>query len=165
MSMPAVCGSGPGGRKPGRARGREPGNDLTAPAAARSIFRLMSELSTSRVPETLDAWRMVAARREFEGRVLLSAMARLRDSLVDAEGEVRYVLAFDTDAARHYAELAVTARAAGTTGVAAEDAGATAAAVAGIAAGTAAAAVARVGAAGATGATGTAVATVGAVFP
>ncbi|MFN3702527.1 YceD family protein [Thermomonas sp.] len=70
----------------------------------------MSELSTSRVPETLDAWRMVAARREFEGRVLLSAMARLRDSLVDAEGEVRYVLAFDTDNLKvPYLELRIEA--------------------------------------------------------
>lgn len=51
---------------------------------------------------------MVAARREFEGRVPLAAMARLRDSLVDAEGEVRYTLAFDTDALRvPYVELRV----------------------------------------------------------
>lgn len=53
---------------------------------------------------------MVAARREFEGRVLLSAMARLRDSLVDAEGEVRYVLAFDTDNLKvPYLELRIEA--------------------------------------------------------
>lgn len=51
---------------------------------------------------------MVAARREFEGRVPLAAMTRLRDSLVDAEGEVRYTLAFDTDALRvPYVELRV----------------------------------------------------------
>jgi uncharacterized protein len=68
----------------------------------------MSEQSTSRVPELLDVWRMVAARREFEGRVPLAAMTRLRDSLVDAEGEVRYTLAFDTDALRvPYVELRV----------------------------------------------------------
>ena len=53
---------------------------------------------------------MVAARREFEGRVLLSAMARLRDSLVDAEGEVRYVLTFDTDNLKvPYLELRIEA--------------------------------------------------------
>ena len=40
---------------------------------------------------------MVAARREFEGRIPLAAMARLRGSLVDTEGDVRYLLAFDTD--------------------------------------------------------------------
>lgn len=40
---------------------------------------------------------MVAARREFEGRIPLAAMTRLRGSLVDAEGEIRYALAFDTD--------------------------------------------------------------------
>jgi uncharacterized protein len=68
----------------------------------------MSEQSTSRVPELLDVWRMVAARREFEGRVPLAAMTRLRDSLVDAEGEARYTLAFDTDTLRvPYVELRV----------------------------------------------------------
>lgn len=53
---------------------------------------------------------MVAARREFEGRILLSAMARLRGGLVDAEGEVRYVLAFDTDNLKvPYLELRIEA--------------------------------------------------------
>ncbi|HEY1069420.1 YceD family protein [Thermomonas sp.] len=70
----------------------------------------MSEQPTSRVPETLDAWRMVAARREFEGRIPLSAMTRLRDSLVDAEGEVRYALAFDTDSLKvPFVELRIEA--------------------------------------------------------
>ena len=50
------------------------------------------------VPETLDAWRMVAARRQFEGRVPLSAMDRLAGSLADTEGECRYALEFGRDA-------------------------------------------------------------------
>ena len=40
---------------------------------------------------------MVAARRRFDGSLPLSAMSRLRSSLVDTEGEVRYSLQFDRD--------------------------------------------------------------------
>ena len=58
----------------------------------------MSEQSYSRVPEAVDAWRMVAARREFEGRIPLATMVRLRDSLLQPEGDARYVLAFGIDA-------------------------------------------------------------------
>ncbi|WP_374248744.1 YceD family protein [Thermomonas sp.] len=57
----------------------------------------MSDQPASRVPEVLDAWRMVAAQREFEGRIPLAAMSRLRGSLHGVEGEARYVLAFGTD--------------------------------------------------------------------
>lgn len=49
------------------------------------------------VPDVLDAWRMVAARRGIEGRVPLASLSRLRDSLVDPEGEVLYSLDFGTD--------------------------------------------------------------------
>jgi uncharacterized protein len=63
------------------------------------------------VPEVLDAWRMVAARREFAGRLPLSALPRLRDALVDAEGEVAYTLSFDRDALQvPYVELGIEAR-------------------------------------------------------
>lgn len=50
------------------------------------------------LPEVLDAWRMVAARRGFEGTLPLSAMARLRDALCDDAGVVRYTIGFDRDA-------------------------------------------------------------------
>ena len=70
----------------------------------------MSDMPNSRVPEHVDAWRMVAARREFEGRIPLAAMTRLRDSLLDPEGDVRYTLAFGTDALKlPYAELHIEA--------------------------------------------------------
>lgn len=70
----------------------------------------MSEPSASRIPEVLDAWRMVAARREFEGRVPLAAMSRLRGSLFDEGGEARFVLAFGTDPMQlPYAELRIEA--------------------------------------------------------
>jgi uncharacterized protein len=60
----------------------------------------MSNQLTSRVPEILDAWRMVAASREFEGRVPLRALTRLRGGLLDDDGEVRFVITFGTDALR-----------------------------------------------------------------
>jgi uncharacterized protein len=50
------------------------------------------------LPAVVDAWRMVSARRQFEGSLPLSAFARLRGSLVDVEGEVRYALEFGRDA-------------------------------------------------------------------
>lgn len=49
------------------------------------------------LPPVLDAWRMVAARRLFEGRLPLSEMHRLRAALVDAEGDCRYVMEFGRD--------------------------------------------------------------------
>jgi len=69
--------------------------------------------SLGRVPEVLDAWRMVAARREFEGTLPLSSMSRLRDVLCDDGsplGEVRFALGFDRDALQvPYVELKVEA--------------------------------------------------------
>jgi len=63
------------------------------------------------VPEVLDAWRMVAARREFDGRLPLSAMPRLREALVDDAGEVAFTLSFDRDALQvPYVELRIEAR-------------------------------------------------------
>ena len=41
---------------------------------------------------------MVAARRQFEGRVPLSALSRLEGSLADAEGECGFTLEFGQDA-------------------------------------------------------------------
>ena len=53
---------------------------------------------------------MVAAQREFEGRIPLAAMTRLRSSLFDDEGEVRYRLAFGTDEFRiPFVELEIEA--------------------------------------------------------
>ncbi|WAC64475.1 YceD family protein [Pseudoxanthomonas sp. SL93] len=65
---------------------------------------------SANTPEMLDAWRMVAARRSFEGRLPLSAMTRLQGLLVDAEGEVRYTIEFDRDALQvPYVELQIDA--------------------------------------------------------
>ncbi len=65
---------------------------------------------SAEVPEILDAWRMVAARRGFAGRLPLSSMERLRGSLADAEGEARFELQFDRDALKlAYVELRIAA--------------------------------------------------------
>jgi len=53
---------------------------------------------SAHLPAVIDVWRMVAAKRQFEGTLPLSAFTRLRDSLVDSEGECRYVLGFGRDA-------------------------------------------------------------------
>jgi uncharacterized protein len=65
---------------------------------------------SANLPEVLDAWRMVAARRGVEGSLPLSSLTRLRDSLADDEGEVRFSIEFDHDALKvPYAELRIEA--------------------------------------------------------
>ncbi|MCK7593563.1 YceD family protein [Pseudomarimonas salicorniae] len=49
------------------------------------------------LPDSLDAWRAVSARRIFEGSVALSRFGRLQDSLADSVGECRFRLEFDRD--------------------------------------------------------------------
>jgi uncharacterized protein len=62
------------------------------------------------VPETLDAWKMVAARRQFEGRLPLSAMPRLGGSLADTGGECVFALEFGQDALQvPFVELSIDA--------------------------------------------------------
>ncbi len=76
-----------------------------------NILRLMSADSPKvPVPELLDAWRMVVAGRGVAGRVPLSSLERLRDSLHDAQGEVVFALDFDTDSLKTpYVEVRVDA--------------------------------------------------------
>ena len=50
------------------------------------------------LPETVDAWRMVTARRSFAGTLPLASLRRLVPSLAAAQGDVRYALQFDRDA-------------------------------------------------------------------
>lgn len=64
----------------------------------------------SRVPEVLDAWRMVAARRGFEGNLPLSSLPRLCDALCEPDGQVGFQIDFDRDnLGVAYAELRITA--------------------------------------------------------
>jgi len=96
---------------PSLRRGWRAGNagtmDLTAGRPALNILQLMS----ANVPELLDAWRMVVARRRFEGRVPLSALARLQGLVADAEGECSYALEFGRDEILRvaYVELTIDA--------------------------------------------------------
>jgi uncharacterized protein len=63
------------------------------------------------LPPVLDAWRAVSAGARFEGVLPLERLARLRPSLVDAEGQAEYVVQFGRDALdQPYVELAVKAR-------------------------------------------------------
>ncbi|WP_147651849.1 YceD family protein [Vulcaniibacterium gelatinicum] len=71
---------------------------------------MSADSPATRLPEALDAWRMVAARRGFEGVLPLAAMTRLRGSLVDAEGSVRVRIEFGRDALQvAYVELRIEA--------------------------------------------------------
>lgn len=47
------------------------------------------------LPESVDVWRMVTARRIFEGQVGLEAMPRLVTCLADAEGTCTFRIDFD----------------------------------------------------------------------
>jgi uncharacterized protein len=58
---------------------------------------MSSESSRSPVPETLDAWRQVTARRAIEGRVPMTSLRRLSSLLDGAEGDVTFSLEFDRD--------------------------------------------------------------------
>ena len=49
------------------------------------------------LPESVDAWRMVQARRMFQGALPLKGFKRLRDSLAAGSGEVTYELEFGKD--------------------------------------------------------------------
>lgn len=71
---------------------------------------MSAEVPSGRVPDVLDAWRLVAARRGVEGRLPLSALERLKGLLHDTDGEVRFSLDFDTDELQvPYAELKIDA--------------------------------------------------------
>jgi uncharacterized protein len=61
--------------------------------AAPTIARAVS----SALPEIIDPWRMVNARRSFSGRLPLSAFTRLATSLAAVEGQVEYELDFGKD--------------------------------------------------------------------
>ncbi|MBB1061117.1 YceD family protein [Marilutibacter spongiae] len=73
---------------------------------------MSADVPHAQVPEMLDAWRMVTARRGVAGRLPLSSLGRLADSLVDTEGEdVVYSLDFDRDALQvPYVELRIDAQ-------------------------------------------------------
>ena len=60
----------------------------------------------------VDGWRMVAAGREFAGRLPLAGMARLRDLLFDAEGDADWVAGFgrDDELGLPYVDVRVDAR-------------------------------------------------------
>lgn len=109
--QPAVCTVPTPGANPPAGRMYPGLHGLTVARASFNISPLMSnDTSGNAPPEVLDAWRMVASRRGFEGRLPLASMARLRDNLVDAQGDVCFTLDFDRDALQvAYVELRIDA--------------------------------------------------------
>jgi len=49
------------------------------------------------LPETVDAWRMVQARRSFDGALALAGLPRLAGDLAQPDGVVTFALEFDKD--------------------------------------------------------------------
>ncbi|WP_083845909.1 YceD family protein [Rhodanobacter sp. IGA1.0] len=49
------------------------------------------------LPESVDAWRMVSARRSFEGTLPVASMPRLCGALADTDGSVHFELDFGRD--------------------------------------------------------------------
>lgn len=63
------------------------------------------------LPELVDPWRMVQARRMFDGELPVSTLPRLREALAGDEGKVVYAITFDTDEfGIAYLDLSVDAR-------------------------------------------------------
>src|SRR3546814_5913753 len=84
-------------------------SDWSSDVCSSDLLNIPRLMSTD-VPEILDAWRMVAARRGFTGRLPLSSMPRLRDALLDDGGEASFELQFDRDSLQvPYVELRIEA--------------------------------------------------------
>lgn len=49
------------------------------------------------LPESVDVWRMVAARRSFQGSLPVAGLHRLCEALADTSGMVRFALDFGRD--------------------------------------------------------------------
>jgi uncharacterized protein len=49
------------------------------------------------LPDSVDAWRMASSRRSFSGCLAVRELGRLRETLADTSGEVRYALDFGCD--------------------------------------------------------------------
>jgi uncharacterized protein len=57
----------------------------------------MRRIMSVSLPESVDAWRMVSARRAFAGELPISAMPRLCEVLADRAGVAQYEMAFGRD--------------------------------------------------------------------
>src|SRR5574337_125176 len=49
------------------------------------------------LPESVDAWRMVSARRSFEGTLAIASLPRLCEALASTDGDVSFELDFGRD--------------------------------------------------------------------
>ena len=65
--------------------------DLAAPQTYHSAIMSVT------LPESVDAWRMVSARRSFEGTLPIASLRRLGEALAGTGGEVSFTLDFGRD--------------------------------------------------------------------
>ncbi|WP_445618883.1 YceD family protein [Kushneria sp. Sum13] len=67
-------------------------------------------MSTTRLPKTVEPYRLAASGERLEGRIILSAMPRIVDAIGRQEAECHVVMTFDLDAQRqHYIEGSLVA--------------------------------------------------------
>ena len=62
-----------------------------------SAETILARAMNAALPESVDAWRMVQARRSFQGSVALASMPRLKGSLCSTDGAVTYDIEFGRD--------------------------------------------------------------------
>lgn len=65
---------------------------------------------SNRLPNSVDVWRMVTAKRVFEGSIAFDAMPRLKTLLADVAGQCNYEIGFDRNGQdQAFLDLSVTA--------------------------------------------------------
>ena len=69
----------------------QPRVDLATPQTYHSAIMSVT------LPESVDAWRMVSARRSFEGTLPIASLRRLGEALAGTDGEVSFTLDFGRD--------------------------------------------------------------------
>jgi uncharacterized protein len=62
-----------------------------------SAETILARAMNAALPESVDAWRMVQARRTFQGSVPLASMPRLKGSLCSTDGAITYDIEFGRD--------------------------------------------------------------------
>lgn len=61
------------------------------------VYRYHSQIMVDHLPEFIDPLALAERRRQFKGSLLLSKMPRVRELLLEQEGEVEFELRFEKD--------------------------------------------------------------------
>jgi len=80
-----------------RAAGAGTGPDVALQVDFEASQTYHSAIMSVTLPESVDAWRMVSARRSFEGTLPIASLRRLREALASTDGEVSFELDFGRD--------------------------------------------------------------------